>query len=539
MVPPTDDENKLLIRCPGCGQRFKVQQDFRNRMVECGVCQHRFHIREDVIVRLKKFYPGEKRHHGLSRFQRIQYWQSIDEPLMASSLYEHFEPTGYFKPASPQQVIAGLLGVLAMLAIGMLLLFGSGLGGPLDGMEFSRKLVIAGFTAALGWFLLVYANPNTRRRAALIGGCLSAVLVSLPFFINGNPKAFGNLERTEVLPTAFDAAKQQTDTEDAALKAMNEKMDLRPLEREIQRFISEESTSTAYGLILIDLQESNRIAVRDYMFRVSSPEASSHIYPRSEGKYLFVLSGLEMKIERLASLASPLGKVRLISPEIHVVEIVVDNTVFIESPLEKLINREDPDFYEHNLRELKSIDLQRIQRAVTRLAEAEPRMFRADITSRFRELMFEPGINFHGTIARALSSWDIDPVGAAQIATQTAVRMRQRGATPPAELIALAIERPSEELIPVIISLWRENTLMWESYCIKIGPPIEQAMLKEFEAGEGSISQSAARILSRVGGEESGKRLYAALENADRELAVIIRQALEIIASRIGPEIEE
>jgi len=421
----------------------------------------------------------------------------------------------------------------------LLLIFGSGHGGPLDGMSLTRKIIMSGFTAALGLSLLLYANPNTRLAAAIFGGGFAALLVALPFFITEKSGSIAELEAIEVITPENAVADEDLSPEQMLLKTMRERMDLRPLDREIERLAASDSSSKAFGLFLVDLQESNRIAVRDYMFRVASADVTSHIYPRDEGKYLFVLTGLEMNIERLAALASTLGRVRLIVPELNVVEIAVDNGVFIESPMDQLINRENPEFYELNLRELKSIDLQRIQRAVLRLAEAEPRMFRADITARLRELMDEPGINFHGTVARALDSWDTDRAEAARIAAQTAIRLNQRGVVPPAELVALAIEKPSEELIPVIISLWRDNTLMWESYCIKIGPSIEQAMLKEFAEGEGSRKQSAARILSRVGGEASGEKLYAALEGADRELAVIIRQALETIASRLDEDLEE
>jgi len=536
MASPSDDEEKLLIRCPGCGQRFKVQPDFRNRMVECGVCEHHFHIREEVIVRSKKFYPGEKRHQGLSRFQRIPHAQSVAEPLTASAIYDEITPVPYFAPVSPQRILAGFFGVSAIILVALLLIFGSDHGGPLDGMELTRKLIMAGFTSILGFALLLYANPNTRLAATLFGGILSAIVISLPFLITEGSSKTGEAEDFAALTPTDEVEEEEPDPEQIALNTMRERIGIRPLDQEIERLAATDSSAKAYGLFLVGLQESNRIAVRDYMFRVTSAEPTSHIYPRDDGKYLFVLTGLEMNIERLAAIAGPLGTVRQIVPELSIVEIQVDNDIFIESPSDKLINRDDPEFYELNLRELQSIDIQRIERAVTRLAEAEPRMFRADITRRLRELMDESGITFHGTIARALGTWDEDQAGAAELATRTAVSLQQRGASPPAELIALAIKQPADDLIPVVLSLWRDNSLIWESYCVKIGPPIEESMLVEFQASEGSKKHSAARILSYVGGEASGQVLYEALETSDRELAVIINQALENIAKRHGQD---
>jgi len=65
------DDDLLLIRCPSCGQRFKVGDDLRERTVECGGCEHRFRIIDEVIVRGKKFYPGERKDQRLNRFHRV------------------------------------------------------------------------------------------------------------------------------------------------------------------------------------------------------------------------------------------------------------------------------------------------------------------------------------------------------------------------------------------------------------------------------------------------------------------------------------
>jgi hypothetical protein len=535
-MPPTDDDDKLLIRCPECRQRFKVQQDFLNRMVECGVCQHRFQIREDVIVRIRKFYPGEKRSYGLGRFQRIPFAPTLDEKLSASEAFDQNSAVNYFAPAPPQRIIAGFIGVLLILLVGLLMIFGTGHGGPLDGVDLTRKLVMCGFAGLLGFLLLLYANPNTRFAAAIFGGGFAIALVSLPFFIPDPLRPNESLDAVQLTSPEEAAAEPEATADELILKAMRERIGIRPLEQELERIASSDSPTSAYGLFLVGLQESNRIAVRDYMFRVTSADPSSHIYPRDDGKYLFVLSGLDMNLERLASLAAPLGSVRLIVPELQVAEILINNDVFIESPTEKLIDRAHPEFYELNLRELKSIDIQRIQRAATRIAEAEPRMLRADITTRLRELLEEAGVNFHGTVARALITWDVDRTGAAQLASQTVVRLKQQGYTPAVDLVSLAIEQPSDDLFPVMVALWQTNSLMWESHCIRIGPGIEASLLDAFETADASHKQSAARILAKVGGERSATTLRNAREKANREFEVIIDQALEQIAARIATQ---
>lgn len=537
MSATDDDDNTLMIRCPGCRQRFKVQSDFRNRMVECGVCEHRFQIHEDVIVRDRKFYPGEKRHHGLSRFQRIPRAHSTLRPETAYAPQE-LAPLAAYTPVPPQRIIAGFVGVAAMLSVLLLLVFGSGHGGPLDGMGLHRQLIMTGFTAVLGFALLLYANPNTKMAASILGGVLAATLIWLPFHNTASSGSIHEPENRDRAATeeGVDMDMDEGDPEQMMLHKLRERIGMRPLEQELERLASTENPLRAYGISLIGLEESNRIAVRDYMLRISSADPTSHIYPRERGNYLFVITGLEINIEELAALGAPLGKVRLIEPELSLIEILVDNGVFLEAPSDKLIDHSDPDFYELNLRELSSIDIHRIQQAVIRLADSEPRVLRADITQRLRQLLDQTGVNFQGSIARALSSWDEDKNAVAEIATQTAITLHQRGTAVPTELIALAIENPSEDLVPAIVSLWRDNTLQWENYCVEFGPKIESAMLEEFETTEGSRKQSAARILSKVGGEASSAKLRAALDEANRELTIVINQALQSIANRLGLE---
>jgi len=526
------EEDILLIRCPECRQRFKVRQELRERMVECGVCNHRFHIREDVIARSRKFYPGERRDKGLRRFHRVAPPDAGEGTTAPPSRAAQHAPPAYHTPAPPQRVIAGFIGVVAMLFVSLLMIFGTSHGGVLDGMGLTRKLVMCGFTGLLGFLLLLYANPHTRILAAIFGGSLAAALCSLPFLIAHPPSSMEDPPAGQARQADVPATMDNPDPEEMLANEMRERIGLRPLEQEIERIATSGEAYRAYGLVLVGLQESNRIAVRDYLFRVTSAAPRSHIYPRQDGKFLFVLTGLDMNLESLAALAEPLGSIRRILPDLHLAEILIDNEIFLESPNEKLINRDDPEFYRLNLRDLRSIDIQRIQRAVQRLAEAEPRMFRSDITDRLRELLDESGVQFHGPIARALTTWDTDRAAAARLANQSAIRLQKSGQVPAVELVTLALDAPDDGLIPVLVALWRDNILTWENHCIRLGPAIEQAMIREFESSDGSRSQSAARILSRVGGDASARKLRQARENANQELAVVINQALEQIASR-------
>lgn len=544
MIPlQKNDDNNLLIRCPSCNQRFRVKPELRDRMVECGICEHRFHIRDDVIVRVRKFYPGESHRRGLDGFHRVRKARPVEMELGMPQAYQPAPtppPINTFEPLPPQRIIAGVAGVVAMVIMALLLIFGSQQGGMLDGIDHARRLILAGFAAALGFALLLYANPRSRLPAVLIGGLLAATLVSLPFIFQertqplGERQAETTAQTTSQTDDANEQSARETSPEEARIRELRENIGLRPLEQEIERLKSADSPYQAYGLYLIGLSESHRIAVRDYMTRITNADPTSHIYPRDEGNYLFVLTGLEINLERLAALASPLGRIGRIFPEIQVAEIIIDSSVFIEGNPDKLFQRDNPEFYEQNLRELRSIDLQRIEQAVQRLADAEPSAFRADIAQRLIELLTEPGVDFHGTIARAIAVWELDIDRAAEVATRASVDLANRGEPVPSELVNLALKRPSEDMVTVLVAQWRNNATLWENHCISMGPPIEQAMLREFAASEGPQRQSAVRILSQTGGEATEQALQEALGDATGELEFVIRQALEAVRNRIG-----
>jgi len=173
MSAPNPDDLLLLIRCPSCGQRFKVGDDLRERTVECGGCEHRFRINDDVIVRGRKFYPGERNGHGLNRFQRV--------PLPGGESLRGVQPIRYsampepavLEPASPQRIVAGAIGVAGIILMGLLLMFGASRGGLLDGMVVTDRLLMAGFASLIGVVLLVYGNPRARLKALAVGLLLS------------------------------------------------------------------------------------------------------------------------------------------------------------------------------------------------------------------------------------------------------------------------------------------------------------------------------------------------------------------------------
>lgn len=536
MPPENPDDMLLLIRCPSCGQRFKVGEDLRGRTVECGGCEHRFRINDDVIVRGKKFYPGERKDPSLNRFHRVPLAMGPLASEMQSVQYADPPDAVIFEPASPLRIIAGLAGGAAMVFMALFLMFGASRGGALDGMTTGNRMLMAGFTGLLGVVALVYANPRARVKALGIGAVLTIGLISLPLiFTEGSVP----LNSNGVVGTATEPARPP-DGMTGAADDEPENTELRnligtgPLEKEIARLASEGDSRKAVGLWIRNLREANRIVVRDYILRATGADPQSHFYPRGGGDFLMVVTGISMSLDEVAAVAAKLGRVNEVYPEISVVKVSVNNDVFLSGSMEKLTDRNHPAFYELNKRELESIDLLRVSKAVKRLAEAEPKIYRNDITRKLIALLGEDWVDFKPEICDALSVWSDQPGPAGEAALNEVGKLMATKGDVPEAMIALIVKEGNPGVVPVIDELWSENATRWESLYGDVGPAAEKTLIGRFPDTKGSIRHSAVRLLGRVGGVDSLPLLDAATEGADAELKVLIKNAEAAIRERAG-----
>ena len=536
MPDSTPDEMLLLIRCPSCGQRFKVGEDLRGRTVECGGCEHRFRINDDVIVRGKKFYPGERRDARLERFHRVPL--AVAPPIMGAQTVRYNEPPdpAAYEPASPQRILAGFLGGCLMSLMALLLMFGARRGGILDGMLTSNRLLMAGFTGLLGTVLLVYANPRGRGKALALGLLFSAGLISLPFFFTTGsvPLATDRPVTTarvdEPAPGAAESGSKPGESE--AITELRQRIGTDPLIEENQRLQLAGSERRAIGLWLRDMREQNRYLIKDYILRVTGADPQSHYFPRGNGDFLLRVTGITQSLAEVAKLAAPLGSVERIHQEIDVIEVKVNNENFIEGPIEKLNDRDNPAFYDLNKRELDSIDLSRAEKAVKRLAEAKPEVYRSDITSRLITLLGIPEVKFKGDICRALAVWSQEPGLASDAALREVRQMLAHGGTVPPEMMELIVSEKNPGVLPVIHDLWEQNPQHWESLYGNVGAFAEPALLRRFPTAEGPHRYSIVRLLGRVGGDASLPILESAMPDANAELRVLLEKSIHSIRER-------
>ncbi len=526
------DDTPLLIRCPSCGQRFQGAEDLRGRTVECGGCEHRFQISDEVIMRSRKFYPGERNGPVLNRFQRLPMAMAPGTSAGPSAHFADAPAPESFDPPSPLRVIAGLSGIAAMVFMALLLMFGADRGAILDGMTTVNRLVMAGFTGLLGMVLLVYANPRARVRALIIGLTLSTGLVCLPFYFTMGSIPLNGSVADDVTPSPEVSPAELVALDDLELRKL---IGTRPLEEEIARLAEQGSTRKAVGLWFRDLRESNRYLVRDYILRTTQADPQSHFYPRGDGDFLMVVTGINQSLSEVAKIATSLGSIEQIYPTIDVIEIRVDNESFVSRPAEQLSDKTDPKFYELNKRELESIDLDRVSSAVKRLAGADPKIYRSDITRQLISLLGQEWVVFKADVCKALAVWTESPGPAGEVAIKEALKLRAKGKDVPTEMIALIVKEKNPGVIPVLDELWRDNATRWESLYGDMGPAVEATLVHGFPSIEGVQLKSAVRLLGRVGSPDSLPLLEAAAAGADPEMTVLIANAMDSIRARAKP----
>jgi len=513
----------------------------RGKTVECGACESRFTIDDEVTARARRVYPGERKNPGVNRFQRVPLEMEIDMGTQAPERYGEAPDPALLEPAPPLQILAGMIGVGGMLLMALLLMFGGGRGSMLDGMPIENRITIAAFAGVVGIILLLFANPKARFKALGVGLLLAAGVLAVPFvFTEGSkPLTASGTEFSEIdpksdnKPTKGNVEAAPKEAED--IVALRAKIGTDPLVKEINRLAAEGSQKQAYGIWLRGLVERNRLLIRDYILRITEADPSSaSFYPRGDGDYLMVVAAPKQNLTELVEVASALGSIEKVYSDISVIEVTVNNENFAEGPIEKLTNKNDPAFYDLNKRELESIDLERAKRAVQRLAEVEPKIYRTDITRLLISLMDEEQVNFKENICEALVVWAETPGPASDAAIKVGNELLAKAAKVPVGLVRLIVKEKNVAGIPLVHQLWLESPNTWEAVYADFGPAIEDQVIESFPKTEAIVRHSAIRVLGKVGGSKSIPVLQGANKGAAAETEILLENAQSYIQQRLG-----
>ena len=177
--------SQIQIRCPNCGQRFKVGPELRSKLVECGSCERRFRVEDDVILRSRKFYPGEAKNDAhLERFPRAALHTTSPIDFQTAN-YNPAPNPEMVEPPSFQRVLAGVIGAGLLVFVLLLFVLSTGGGGPLASVSTERRLVLAVFISVIGSAFIIYANRRKLLPALAGCGLASLALVAMAIIFPG------------------------------------------------------------------------------------------------------------------------------------------------------------------------------------------------------------------------------------------------------------------------------------------------------------------------------------------------------------------
>jgi predicted Zn finger-like uncharacterized protein len=530
MAEPDPTSDQLQIRCPNCGQRFKVSDDLRGKLVECGSCEQRFRVNDEVVLRTKKFYPGEsKRNASLDRFARAPL--NTAGPVGFETVsYDPATDANAVEPPSMQRIMAGAIGAGLIIFVLLLFLLSTGAEGPLGNVSTQRRMVLALFIGVIGSSFILYANH--RRIVPALFGCMaaSALLLVMPLLFPGPedaevqqpPPAGGELDTP---PSVVDDPPVPKDPHEV----LKELIRYGPVEAEIAAAGAPERVTAIW---LRGMRERHKWTVEDYLLRVTRADHGSHLYPRGDQGFLMVLTGMEQEIGETAQACKRIGRVERVIRSLRVIEVHLDANMFAEAPIERLSDVSGDAFYALNLKELGSIDLGRVERAVQRLSNAEPAQFRSDISGRLIELLSEAPLELCEKIAEALVVWSLPDDGADEAVLAVVRRFEKRGKRVGEGVLGFLVRRQVAEVQPSLHKRWVEEPDSWEELYAELGDPARVAMLAALAEERISIRDSAVRILGRVGNAATIPALEALKDGRDPELDSSITRSIAQIRSR-------
>jgi hypothetical protein len=365
-------------------------------------------------------------------------------------------------------------------------------------------------------------------KAGAFGILLGAGVVSLPFFFKGQPISRNMI--VEFSPAKVD--KMFTPEAADPLIMQRERFGTRPLEAEQERLRKASSGKGAFGIFLTNLTPRNKYIARDFLIRDTEASPSSHPYPRDDGNYLMVLSEVPMDIEEVAVIAGRLGTLEGTHPEIGVIVVRVDNALFVAGSAEKLNDNTDPAFYELNQSELRNIDLDRVKRAVERLADAKPTIYRKDISRTLIEMLGKPGVTFHDSLARALLVWEEQPGESAGVGLEVLRKSVASGDVISEKLVELVTRGKADDAIPTLNQLWTQNPGTWERFYDSFGERIIPGLVAQLGSGDAPLRRSAVRLLGQVGGDDELPALEKLSTDQDPEIRVLAERAVAAIKGR-------
>lgn len=508
----------MRIKCPECSQKFDVTEEFLGKTVECGSCDHRFKVIDDHVVAEKhKFYPGEKRDKSLDNFSKSA--AALEAPVaFAQAHYQQDVSADFVGPPRPRRTVAAIVGVTIMVLVIVVFLLAGGEEGAMRDMETANRFIFAGFTTLIGGALLLYGTAHKKKIGWLAALVLSAVLLCLPMIFPANP----------ISATVIDNADE---LEEEAVIQVDQKQAMEDYLREIgydpvKKAVSGGTPETVVAVYLRNASKTVRTKIAHYLYDATDKVSRETSYDRGITGLNGLILLVEQKktIDEIGLLCEKFGRIEKISNEHRVIDVLVENSKIGSLDEGKVLDAENIDFQRQNLNALKSIDPDVQIKAVTRLANSEPKALRPDITEQMMKMLPQASNELKVELIKGLRVWSQSGDGAEQ-AVLTAVQELQKDGSVDKSGIEFLIEREVDEVAEILMDQWKQNPVNWAEILKGLGEGAEVLLLPIL----GDLNEKqiivASDILSKVGTKASISIIEEAMAKATTEVAKKSMQA--------------
>jgi len=487
----------MKIQCPDCDQEFDVAEDYLGKEVECGSCDHLFTVnKEHEIKEKKRFYPGEKKDTGLSKFGDRAPVKPGEVAFVPASYQSDVNPD-LVGPPRPRRTIAVACGILLMAAVIVVFLLGGGKEGPLRDIETPNRYVLCGFSALIGSILLIYGAARNRSIGVMLALVLSMILMFMPALFPGNPIS------SFIKP--IDAGLQlkeevENETQPESMGDYLIRIGYDPIEEAL--FIH--PRESVVGIFVRNADYSAQSKIAAYLYYATGGLSREVLFPRGDTGQSAMILLVEQKksIQQIAALCERFGEVERMEEDLRLLEVYVNSATTSEPDPAKLNNMEDPDYEFLNLVVLKNFDPEGQMEAAKRLAKSKPKALRTDIAEQLIEMLPSSHADLQLAIIEALKVWALPDSEIRGALLDAAKKLHAEGRVSPVTM-ELLIGYKVDGCGAILMDLWNKDPARWSDYLLQLGAGAELVILPQINTMDVGRMVKASEILGDVGTKQS------------------------------------
>ncbi len=287
------------------------------------------------------------------------------------------------------------------------------------------------------------------------------------------------------------------------------------------------------GVYLRNASELVSGKIRDYLYEATDKANRGIIYERGEqgSDSLILFLHQKRSIDEMAALCEKFGRIEKIEKKLRLIDVIVERGKIDQLDKYQILDSSSLDFEFQNLQALKSFDPTERSNAVKRLAGAEPRTRRDDITQQFIKMIPESSIELQLEIINALKTWALPTAGAEPVVLEAVKQIHAQGKVNKASMEFL-IGRKVEGSELILEDLWEVNPAAWSEMMLQLGEGAQILLIPKLKDMDLPHLVSACEILAKTGTVDSIPLLEEVMESKEGQSANSLQATIDEIKNR-------